>query len=196
MTEEPIQPELKLYRALLEKYADIINEHERKTIGQLKALVNPENLSIQALLSDFLPENYSFEQDYLTVLEKVYTYLKNEVQCIKTDLNINYWMSTEEILQHQVADDEDIAVLLCACMHALGDKQAFVTIAELSNLSTHAFVLTEYKDQALLLDLFQKYEFQKFFGTKVTVLENYTFEETAIKQFMYQFNHFEYKQFL
>ena len=61
----------KLYRILLEKYADLINEKERRTIGEIKALVNMDDLTIQSILADFKGKDYSFLKDYTAAAEKI-----------------------------------------------------------------------------------------------------------------------------
>ena len=61
---------LKLYRILLEKFSPLINEQGKKTIGEIKGLVNGEDLTIQGIVSELKPENYKFERDYLATAKK------------------------------------------------------------------------------------------------------------------------------
>jgi hypothetical protein len=78
----------------------------------------------------------------------------------------------------------------------LGDEKASVVIAELEDLSTHAFVVTDWEKKLLLLDPAQKHSFSKYFGVDTKVLSNYSFEGKKIKRFLYKFNRTEFKQFL
>ncbi len=182
--------ELNLCKFLLQKYADIINEREQRTIGEIKDLVDGTDLTIQSIVEDTKNENY--EQS----LRNTYKFVTDEISYVDAELSLNYWMSAREIMEIKTADDEDLSVFLCACMKALGDDKAEVIIAELDNLQTHAFVSTEIEDKFLILDAPQKDEFDKYFGKKTHILSNYTFKGSKIKRFLYRFNSEKYEQFL
>ena len=182
--------ELRLCRFLLQKYADIINEREQRTIGEIKGLVDGTDLTIQSIVED------TKEEKYENSLRNTYKFIVDEVHYIDAELSLNYWMSAREIMEIKAADDEDLAVFLCACMKALGDENAEVIIAELDNLQTHAFVSTEINGKFLILDTPQKYDFDKYFGEKTNILSKYTFNESKIKRFLYRFNSDKYEQFL
>jgi len=186
----------KLYEALLKKYRDLINEKEKKTVGEIKGLVDKEDLTIISFIERFKNENYEFEKDYLSVLKKCYEFVVSEITYAKLDFELNYWLSPAEILKYKVGDDEDIAIFLCSIMFALGDENAAVVVFEMEDFSTHAVVITEYKEKFILLDATQKVEFEKYIGEKEKVLENYRFKEKKIKRPVYKFNHFHYEQFV
>ncbi len=185
----------KLYSFLLEKYTEIINEKEEKTIGEIKGLIDPDDLSIQAILAELISSDYSFEKNYLTIAKEAFDFVVKEISFVESNLKINYWMAPSEILRHKIADDEDIAVFLCTLLYALGDEKAFVVVAELENLSTHTFVITEYKNNFYLFDPSQKTPFEEFSGKKEKVIEKYSFKNSKIKRFLYRFNSEEYEQF-
>ena len=190
------EKEVILCKYLLEKYADIINDREKRTIGEIKALVDGTDLTVQSFVADFKDSAYSFEADYEKSLRQVFDFAKKEIDFVETDLNVNYWLSPREILEVKVADDEDLAVFLCALMRALGDEAAEVIIAELDNLKTHAFVATEIKKGFLILDPAQSHSFEEFLGAKSDVLKKYSFAGQKIKRFLYRFNSQKYEQFL
>jgi len=187
---------LKLYGILLEKFSPLINEQGKKTIGEIKGLVNGEDLTVQGAISELVPENYDFDGNYLNVAEKAFEFVKKEIDFAKDDLNLTYWLSPHEIMTSHVADDGDIAVFLCSMLHALGDENASVIIAEMDNLSTHAFVLMEHEEKAYFLDASQEHSFGEFSGRMTNVMKQYSFKGVKIKRLMYKFNHFEYRQFL
>jgi hypothetical protein len=191
-----LENEVKLCRYLLDKYSDIINEHEKKTIGEIKALVDGTDLSVQSLVSDFKDPSYSFEEDYFKALKETFEFIQKEISFVDADLNVNYWFSPREIIEAKVADDEDLAVFLCASMKALGDNRAEVIIAELDDLKTHAFVITEINGSFFLIDPAQEGEVDKYKGNKTDVLKNYSFFNQKIKRFLYRFNSEKYEQFL
>jgi len=187
---------IKLYRLLLEKYSSLINENEEKTIGEIKSMVNGEDLTVQSLLEDFKGENFSYEKDYLNAAKKAFEFVRDEISFVEPEISISYWLSPKEILSEKVADDEDIAVFLCSLFSGLGDTNASVVISELSTLSTHAFVVTERNEKFYLFDATQKHEFEKFCGKKEEVLQQFSFNGAKIKKFLYKFNKNEYKQFV
>ncbi|MFA5357977.1 MAG: hypothetical protein WC308_03575 [archaeon] len=191
-----MENQLRLCKFLLQKYGDIINEREKRTIGEIKALVDGSDLSIQSLAEDFKGERYSFEDGYEAALKAAFKFVTDEIAFVDAELNLNYWMSPKEVLEQKVADDEDLAVFLCSIMKALGDNNAEVIIAELESLRTHAFVTTVLGENFLILDPAQKHEFNAFFGKKKAVLENYSFNGQKIKNFLYRFNSEKYEQFL
>jgi len=186
----------KLYELLLKKYSDLINEFEKKTVGEIKALVNADDLSVQSLLQDFKDENYSFEKDYLNSTKKAFSFLVEEINFVKSDLDLNFWLSPREMLSKKVGDDEDLAVFLASILSALGDKNAEVIIAELENYSTHAFVVTTFNEKFYLLDPSQHHGFEDFSGNKAKVLGKYSFNNSKIKRFLYKFNKEKYEQFV
>jgi len=144
--------QLELCKFLLHKYADVINEREKRTIGEIKALVDGSDLSIQSLADDFKEPAYSFEENYEVALKKGFDFVKKEIVFVDADLSLNYWMSPKEVLELKLADDEDLAVFMCSLMKALGDEKAEVIIAELESLKTHAFVATQIGNDFLILD--------------------------------------------
>ena len=187
MTQED---EVRLYQFLLQKYADIINEREQRTIGEIKELVDGTDLTIQSIVDDTRSETHELS------LRNIYKFIKDEISYVDAELSLNYWMSAREIMEVKAADDEDMAVFLCACMKCLGDDKAEVIIAELENSQTHAFVSTELEGKFLILDVPQKHDFDKYFGDKTNVLIKYTYNGNKIKRFLYRFNSQKYEQFL
>ncbi len=186
----------KLAKYLLEKYSDIINEREQRTIGEIKELASGNDLSVQALVDEFKEKPYSFEENYEKALQNTFDFIKKEISFVDSNINLNYWLSGKEILEIKVADDEDLAVFLCSCMKALGDEKAEVIIAELENLKTHSFVITELNGEFLLLDPTQEDSFEKYKGQKIEVIKNYEYQKQKIKRFLYRFNWSKYEQFL
>ncbi len=186
----------KLYTVLLKKYAPLINESEKKTVGEIKELVTNEDLTIQSIIEDYKPKNYSFEKSYISTAKKTFNFILKEINFTKSDLKLNFWLSQKEILSEKIGDDEDLAVFLCSILYSLGDEKAEVVIAELDNLTTHAFVITEFKNQFILLDPSQKKPFEEFIGEKKEAIKKYSFNGAKIKRFLYKFNHNNYEQFI
>ncbi|MDD5148548.1 MAG: transglutaminase-like domain-containing protein [Candidatus ainarchaeum sp.] len=188
--------QFRLCRFLLSKYSELINESERRTIGEIKGLVNSDDLTIQSILADLKPQNFGFEKDFLQTAEKIFNFVASEINFAELDTSLNYWLSPKEIFSEKIADDEDIAIFLCSLLLGIGDEKAFVVLAELENLQTHAFVITEFRENFFILDASQGHVFSKFSGNRDKVLMDFSFKGAKIKQFLYKFNHSTYEQFV
>ena len=187
---------LKLYRLLLKKYAPLINKQEIKTVGEIKGLINKDDLTIQSLAEQFKPEKYNYERHFLHAAKKAFDFIKKEVMYVRPDVELNFWLTPSEILANKVADDEDLAVFLCSILFALGSENASVIIAELDDLSTRAFVVFEFNNKAYFLDPAQEHEFDSYCGSMTDLFQKYSFKGAKIKRLLYKFNHFEYRQFI
>lgn len=199
--ETPLAPErgeimLKLCKAILSRYSGLINEREKKTVGEIKALVNKDDLTIQSLAQAFMGENYGFGHNYAEAAEKAFNYVRDEITSLEDiDLGVSFWFTPTEMAIEKIGDDEDKAILLCSLLYALGDENAECIIAELENGTPHAFVVTEYNGKFLLLDPCQGKPFNEFMGQKSEVIKNYSYNGSPIRKFMYRFNNSKYEQF-
>ncbi|MCX8189765.1 MAG: hypothetical protein N3F05_00885 [Candidatus Diapherotrites archaeon] len=187
---------LKLYRLLLKKYAPMINERETKTVGEIKGLINKDDLTVQSLAEEFKKDNYQYEKDFLFAAKKAFDFVKREVAFVSPDVDINFWLTPTEILSNKIADDEDMAVFLCSILYALGCENASVTIAELEDLRTHAFVMFDYKNKTYFLDATQNHEFEDFSGDIFNLFQDFSVNGIKIRRLLYKFNRFEYRQFI
>lgn len=190
--ESPLQ---RLYRLILSRHAALLNEREEKTVGEIKALITKDDLTIQSMAEKFRQEGYNFGNHYFQAAEKAYNYVKDEIARVDGDLGVSFWLTPTEIVSEKIGDDEDQAVFLCSLLYALGDDAAECLIAELENASTHAFVATEFKGNFLLLDPMQGAPFREFYGQKKEVLEKYSYNGSRIRRFVYRFNRGNYEQF-
>ncbi|MCR4369485.1 MAG: hypothetical protein NUV67_06290 [archaeon] len=185
----------KLFRLLLERHARLIGDEETRTVGEIKAMVTKDDLTVQALAGSFMAENYVFEKDYLHAAQKAFDYVKNEIGFVDANLNISFWLTAKEIVANKLGDDEDQAVLLCSLLYALGDENAEVVVAELEDASAHAFVLTNFGGKTIILDPIQNIDFRRYFGEKSAVLSKYSYRGSKIRRFIFRFNNSNYEQF-
>ncbi|HLC92763.1 MAG TPA: transglutaminase-like domain-containing protein [archaeon] len=186
---------LRFCKIIISRYSALINEREEKTVGDIKALITKDDLTVQSLAETFKQANYTFENHYYQAAEKAYNYVKDEISHVDSDLNISFWLTPKEIVSEKIGDDEDLAVFLCSILYALGDEKAECIIAELENSTTHAFVMTEFAGSTLLLDPVQKVDFREYYANKKEILEKYSFGGSKIKRFAYRFNRENYEQF-
>jgi len=188
--------QFKLYRMLLSRYSGLINEYERKTVGELKALINEKDLTVQSIIQGQVPQGYVFARDYGGVAKKIFGFVHGEMNYVDSDMELNFWLSPKEIVNNRMGDDEDLAVFLCTLLFAAGDENAEVVIAELDDMKTHAFVITEYAGNFYILDPSQGHAFGEFSGERKAVLQKYGFRGLKIRRFLYRFNATKYEQFI
>lgn len=183
----------KYYEQILDKYKDLINEQERKTISQIKATVNPNDLTIKSVILKHKPIGYEYNKDYIETLRKIYSFLKTEIDVVKTDIKVLYWLEATCILKNKIADEQDVSAFLCSAMQGLNDQEAMVYVVLLEDDKTHAFVKTKYKSQFYIFDLTQKGPFEMFTNTdEKKLLEDYKFNGLKIKKIIYRYNQNNY----
>lgn len=191
------QKELRLCKLLLNKYSSSINENVL-TIHELKSIINPNDLSIQSLISGFKQENYEFEKQFLETAKQLYDYLCKNTEFIHSDLEINFWLNPKEVLAKGIGESEDLSVLLCSAMIALGNQETEIMVFELEDGTVHSLVKIIFENKAYLLDLSQKNPFEQFSASaekQEELLQQYSFEEKKIKRVLYKFNNKEYEMF-
>ncbi|MBI4210082.1 MAG: hypothetical protein HY544_01065 [Candidatus Diapherotrites archaeon] len=186
---------IRYYRAIIARYSDIINRKEEKTVGGIKALVSKDDLTVQSIVNSISGEGYKFPVDFMRAAEKAFNYVRDEITYVDADIGISFWLTPMETVSEGIADDEDKSVFLCSLLYTLGDQNAEVVIAELDNSKTHAFVVTVFNGNFVLLDTCQHTDFRHFSGDKADVLKRYSFGGSRIKRFLYRFNNSKYEQF-
>jgi len=186
----------KYYSIIINKYKNIINDNERKTISEMKDSVKSSDLTIKNIASKFTPIGYDFDKDYIPTLRKIYNYLKSEIDVVTSDLKITYTLSFSKIITEKIADQHSMAILFCSIMHNLEDKNAKIEMVMLENENIHALVSTKYKNTNYIFDLIQKTPFDMFKNQdEKKVYEEYTFNNNKISQRIYAYNQYNYIDF-
>ncbi len=194
-SEEDIN-KIKYYEIIINKYKDVINENERKTISQLKDMVRPNDLTIKSVVSKFTPIAYDYNKDYTNTLRKVYNYLRTEIDVVKNDLKIIFWMDFSKIIRDKVCDEQTISVILCSAMQGMQDSMASIEVVLLEDDKVHSFVTTKIKETHYILDIVQNLPFDTYKGTDIGKLyEEYRFNDRKIVKKIYSYNHLDYTDY-
>lgn len=194
--ETPLRLKLKWYKNLLEKFSVEINEHAQKTVGEIKSLIDPNDLSVQSLIAEVVPENYSPNQSFETVLDQATALIRQKVSFVQNDTEINGWLTPKEALEWGCAEEEDLAVLTASVALALKAHQAFVVVAELENAQTHAFNLINFQNQYWVVDTSQLHALTDFKSDQAEeVLNRFSVNGQKIKRLLYRFDRDSYEQF-
>ncbi len=185
----------KYYSLIINKYKNIINENEQKTISQMKDMIKPSDLTVKSVVAKFSPIGYDYNKDYLTALRKTYNYLKSELDIIKNDLKVLFWIDFSKIIKDKLSDEQNSAIFLCSIMQALNDSNSKLDIVKLEDDKIHSVVTTKYKNTFYIFDLVQKVPFDMFKDTdEKKLFEKYHFNSKKIVQRIYSYNQYDYKE--
>jgi len=196
ITSETDTALLKYYELILNKYRDEINEHEKKTISEIKDMVRPTDLTIKSIVAKYQPIGYDFNKDYITTIRLIYNYLKSEVEVIRNELKILFWIDYSNVIKNKIADEQDISIIFCSCMQALMDENARVEIIMLEDERIHAFIKTKYKNTFYIFDLTQRVPFDTFKNIDEKILyQEYNFNGQKITKRIYAYNQYEYTDY-
>jgi len=187
---------LKYYELILNKYKDDINEQEKKTISEIKDMVRPTDLTIKSIVSKYQPIGYDFNRDYLSTIRLIYNYLKSEIDVIRNELKLLFWIDYPSVIKNKVADEQDISIIFCSSMQALADENARIEIIMLEDEKIHAIIKTKYKNTFYIFDLAQKIPFDTFKNTDEKKLyQEYNYNGQKIAKRIYAYNQYEYIDF-
>ena len=186
----------RVYVQLLKRYTEYIANMESKTVSEVKALINPTDLSLQSFLLGLLGnlENYNPDTDFDTAARKVFEYVRDNISLFENTIGIHFWLYPKDVLECKAGDDEDQAVFLCSALRALGDDTAYVCMCELSDSTTHAFVCTNFKGVFRILDPTQNLDYDSYVGTEGDLLQRFTYKGHSISKVLYKFSDLFYEE--
>jgi hypothetical protein len=179
-----------IYKKIIERYRELIEAGESKSIPELRSLVRPQSSSVielkDKLTKEFKP--YDYERDFVTAAQKAYEFVKDE---IKTEhVNIEFWLSPKDILELNAADEMDKAILLCSLLIALGNKTAKVVV-EMKGGLKHAFVMFSFSNRYYLFDPVHDINLA---GSKEILEAQISTEKDEENKLVYEFNDTEYNE--
>jgi hypothetical protein len=146
-----------VYKKLIERYADVIEAGEEKTIPELRALINPEDEAVREakahLLSDF--PRYDYDRHFARFADKAFELIAS-LRPVHAGISVSYWLSPREVLELGAADAFDKAVFLCSLLRAGGNASARVRVVELEGGIQHPVAVFEFHGKAFLFDAASK----------------------------------------
>ncbi|MFQ5406166.1 MAG: hypothetical protein ACE5DI_03365 [Candidatus Micrarchaeia archaeon] len=203
----------RVYKKIINRYADAIGRGEQKTVPQLKELIKPGDLAVLEVRDQLINKvegdkktsvqgkpfetkllKYDFEKDFLAVAPKAFEYVKS-LQSINAEIDASYWLSPAEIVELQAADPMDKAIFLCSLLHALGCKDARVRLVQLEDASKHPLVIFQYDNQTYLLDaLCESWDFHASKGELDALLQGFSCQGKKYAHSLYEFSNEEYSE--
>ena len=179
---------LALYKRIIERYKELIETSEFKSIPELRSLVTPDDKTViqvrDGLIAEFRP--YIYDRDFLKAAEKAYEFCRTEIK--NEFLPVDFWLSPEDIMQLKAADEMDKAIFLCSLLLSLEDSTAKVVVIAEERMR-HAVVTFEQKGKFYLLDPVHELFVS---GKKEEIVEAYITKGSARQ--VYEFNNLEYNE--
>ena len=181
---EPTDDEvrLRLFRLIIDRYRDKLEEYETKSVSDLKSLVQPRNDKIlqvrEVLLEDFHP--YVYEENFLSAAKLVFSH----VSSFRTiSAPVSFWLEFSEMYELMAGDEIDKSILLCSILRSLGSENAKVFVTDTKN----SYVLFQFAGKSFVADHSQKEILEKPTGAEAL--------ECLKGKILYSFNDKEYEDF-
>ena len=186
------------YKKIIERYADAIDDGERKTIPDLKSLVNPTDATVLGLRGQLLEKagiaEYSFDRDFWQYAEAAFA-LVQSLSRIDSEIEPSFWMRPADIVELGAADAFDRAILLCSLLAAGDCETARVLVLELEGGNRHPVVVFYYREKQHLLDASQEAAVSTYSGSLEELLKHYSYEGKKVLKAAFEFNAQDYNEF-
>ena len=161
---EPSEDELRLKacRLIIDRYRELIEAQEQRSVSDLKGAVQPRNERIAAmresLAEGFHP--YVYEEHFMQAAKMAFEY----VSSFRTlSLPVSFWLDFTEMQQLMAGDEIDKSILLCSLLRSLGSESAKVVVTD----SRNSYVLFEFSGRNFVADHSQKEIVEKPEGASV-----------------------------
>lgn len=167
-----IKQKMLLYSIIVDRYKDIIESKEEKSVSTLKYLINPEDKFIHSKVDEIKKEfqEYSIEKAVIKSIEYIKT-----IKTIKWP--VSFWLSFEDMDKFKLGDEMDKCLFLCSLFKAL-DIESKILVDE----DKKPFVFLNIDSLFFLIDCEEGIKIQ---GSKEEILNS--------KTFIYSFSDKEYE---
>lgn len=151
--EQPSEEEIKLrlYRLIIDRYRDKIEEYETKSVSELKSLIQPRDekvLQLRESISDeFHP--YVYEEHFLSAAKAAFAHLTS----FRTvPAPVSFWLTFSDMQEIMAGDEIDKSILLCSLLRSMGSENSKVFVTD----SRNAYVLFQFAGKSYVADHSQK----------------------------------------
>lgn len=179
-----LKDRIKLLELIINRYRSTIEQSERKTIADIKAMVKPNDREVkrisEEIKSKFKP--YIYERDFIQAAKEAHELIRR-IRTIRTP--IDFWLSPNEILTLKGGDPMDKAIFLCSLFIALDNYDSYVIVG--INNGTKVAVSFKFKEEWYFVDPTGT---EIIHGKKDELINMWMSEEKDI----YEFNNLYYNQ--
>lgn len=147
--EEPGEDALRarLYRLIIDRYRDKIEEYETKSVSDLKALISPRDQTI-ARIKGAIEENfhpYVYEEHFLAAARMAFSHVSS-FRTIPSP--VSFWLAFSEVQELMAGDEIDKSIFLCSLLRSLGSENAKVFVTD----SRNSYVLFQFSGKSFVAD--------------------------------------------
>jgi len=123
---------LKLFRLIIERYREDIEEHENKSVSDLKGMVLPHDPIItktrDSLLESFRP--YIYEEHFLPAAKMCCEYVSSFATISPP---VAFWLTISDMQSILAGDEIDKSILLCSLLRSIGSPDARIFVTNTKN---------------------------------------------------------------
>ncbi|MFH1247060.1 MAG: hypothetical protein V1644_01645 [Candidatus Micrarchaeota archaeon] len=189
--------QIKAMKAIVEKYSDQINSFEVKSIPELKAFINPQDVAVKKV-SEKLKAEFSrksgkeYSPQFLSTLSFAAFHFVSSLDVIGVDLPVSFWFTPEKVIELGAGDAFDRVIFLCSLLNAIG-ASAKVHVLEVESGIRHPVVLLS-SEKTYLFDPFPPAK-HIIGATQKDVLELFSLEEKKYVRSLFEFDASTYEEF-
>ncbi len=123
-----------IYLLMLNRYRDMINEKETKTITEIRAMVAPHQPFVDSIIRRIIPEWPQCGKN--AALERTIGYFRSIEAC---EFALTFWLKPEEMDELRVADQANKSILFASVLRSLDfdDTKVYVTKSGLYYVGFH-----------------------------------------------------------
>jgi len=123
---------LKLFRLIIDRYREEIEEHENKTVSDLKGMILPHDPIIvktrDSLLESFRP--YIYEEHFLAAAKMCCEYVASFATISPP---VAFWLTFSDMRSIMAGDEIDKSILLCSLLRSIGSPDARIFVTNTKN---------------------------------------------------------------
>jgi hypothetical protein len=119
---------LELYKLVLARYKDLINQKESRSISEIRARVSPYNDFIRKLRDSMLADTVPYvpATHFFTMAQRAMAYVRTIRTC---EFAFTFWMDFKEMDGLKIGTGMDKSILLAALLRALESEDAKVLVS-------------------------------------------------------------------
>lgn len=173
---------IRLYRMIIDRYRDIIEERETKSVLDLQRMVQPREESVikirDSLTEGFHP--YVYEENFLSAAQAALI-MVSSFRTVSSP--VSFWLSLQEIQEIAAGEEIDKSIFLCSVLRSLGSENAKVFVTDPKS----SYVLFQFSGKSFIADHNQGLLLEKASGAEAL---------SSLKgKLLYAFNDKEYEDF-
>ncbi|MBU0533040.1 hypothetical protein KKB44_06120 [Candidatus Micrarchaeota archaeon] len=124
-----VATKLEIYRLVLNRYKDIINEKESLTISEMRQKVSPYNDTIRKLRDDFTKDMipYNYKLQFFDATQRAISYIRDIKTC---EFAFSFWMDFEEMDKLKIGTAMNKAIMLTTLLRSLESDDVRIIVTK------------------------------------------------------------------